>query len=57
MTYILLLILLTPSGTTPVTTTQVNFETYELCNQYSGELRALFHKANVKAITTCIKSK
>lgn len=57
MTYILLLILLTPSGTTPVTSAQVPFETYELCTQYSGELRALLYKANIKAITTCVKTK
>lgn len=55
MTTVLLIILLNASASSSTNTVQIPVEDYKTCEERSGEMRALLHKSNVKAITTCIK--
>lgn len=57
MTYILLVVLLSANQSSAQQVTQLPMEDYKTCASAEGELRALLHKANIKAITTCVKTK
>ena len=55
MTTILLIILLSSSGASSTGVVQIPVEDFKACEERSDEMRAIFHKSNIKAITTCIK--
>ena len=56
MAYVLVVILLSQSGSSTQNVIQIPQKDYEICQRSSGELRALLQKAGVKNLTTCIKA-